>query len=228
MVMRYPQGRTGRELRLGYKHHVEAPESTEKCTIFPVDKTKGEFSMDFYDPEITRGRISCEEIARFLREIDPIVKPMFHPRINLFFKCFDKVQTFWVFGCVGLLFLGAFLERYVGPVYFSVLWFIFMGFFISTALVLIFNCVYVAIVKYLLRKSRDKVIPIVQAKNPDFQRKGYSWVVPEIYFPYWIELWEEGSGIVNIEQQYEGDQEMQNYGRNPLNSQMRDEYIELT
>ncbi len=197
-------GGRGRKLILGYKHSaVTVPSSTEKIIIFPVDRTKGKFSLQFYDPAMTKGRIQREEIERFFEELDPMVKPIFNTKMNSFLKCYQTIYPFLaiaiIIGFLVGMFMGIRSETpygfFIGPA-------IFMAFWLSLVAILIINCSHVAGIKRKMDESKAKIVPLMIARNPEFQRKGYFWVSPN-NFPYWIELWvNDAPQMMTIEQQY--------------------------
>ncbi len=196
MIVRAPHfGHGGRKkLRLGYKHKIKAPESSEDCIVFPVNKKDGYFERSVYDPEMTNGRISEEEIANVLRELDAIARPIFNPRLESCLRCFKKSNKPLFFALWCLTFLTFIFGNYIKEFdLFMVVWFLGMTFFITTFLVIIFNCFYIGVIKLLLWRSKKLALPIIEDKNPDFLRKGYYWAIPQD-FPYWVELWGRNFG----------------------------------
>jgi len=207
-------GGRGRKFRLGYKHTIVVPPSTKNCLIFPVDRVKGNFNMNFYDTAMTQGRVSSEEIASFLQELDPVVKPIFNSRMNSFLKFYQrKLHPCFMLGLVVLFALGVFFMTRGALKLFFVLPGVFAAIFLSTVIIMIINCLHVANVKSLIKESKDKIMPIVLSKNTDFKRKGYFWVAPH-NFPYWIELWTEEASNMRVQYGLQGMSLPQQYGIN--------------
>jgi len=201
--MRHYHGGRGRKLILGYQHKVVVPSSTTKIIIFPVDRVKGKFSLQFYDPAMTRGRVSREEVARFLEELDPMVKPIFKTRLISFLKCYQTMYPFLAIGMVIGFMIGMIMGFLSGSFkIFLVFPALFAAFWLSLVIILIINCSHVAGVKRKIDESKARIMPFVIGRNPEFQRKGYFWAAPH-NFPYWIELWvDEASQMVSMERQY--------------------------
>ncbi len=203
-VHHVPHGGRGGKLILGYQHKVVVPSSTQKIIIFPVDQKKGKFNTSLYDPAMTRGRISREEISRFLEELDPMVKPIFNSDMNSFLKCYQAAYPFLFLG-VAIVFIltiilgiskGKFHTFFIAAAIFATFWF-------SIVIVSIINCIHCAGVKRKMEESKTKIMPLIIAKNPEFKRNGYYWVAPH-RFPYWLELWvdEAPTQAASMERQY--------------------------
>ncbi len=199
----YHGGRGG-TLILGYKHKVVAPSSTQKAIVFPVDLVKGQFNINVYDPAMTRGRISREEIAQFLQEIDLMVKPIFISDMNTYLKRYQAAYPFLVAVVVIVFILAMALGISKGIFFlFFIAAAIFVTFFLSLVTVTIINCIHCAGIKRKIEESKTKILPLIIAKNPEFKRNGYYWIAPK-WFPYWLELWvdETPTQATSMERQY--------------------------
>ncbi len=197
-------GGKGGKLILGYQHKVVVPSSTQKIIIFPVDRVKGQFDINLYDPAMTTGRISREEIAQFLQEIDPMVKPIFSSDMNTFLKRYQKAYPFLVAVVVIVFILAMALGISKGIFYtFFIAAATFVTLFLSLISVSIINCIHGAGIKRKIEESKTKIMPLIIAKNPEFKRNGYYWVAPH-QFPYWLALWvdEAPTQATSMERQY--------------------------
>ena len=193
-----------RPLRLGYRHNVVVPVSTNNAIIFPVDRSEGKFDLSSYDPAMTRGMVSSEEVASFLQELEPMIKPIFNSPVLSFLSWYQKLHPFAMialfFVWIIVIVLGA---RSGSLKVFVILPAVFVAFMAWIGIVLIINCNAVSNVKNLIAESKSKIQSYVQARNQSMRGKGYFWVAPT-QFPYWIELWVEGAPMmaVSMEQQY--------------------------
>ncbi len=163
------------------KDNIAVPLSSENIIIFPVDKAKAKFSLQCYDPAMTMGRISKEEIESFFKEVNPLVDSIFNSQMSLYTKHFQKLHPFVLVFLMALAICAGIPMFIVFPV-------VFGAFYISHVMTQRINCAHIENEKNLIREAKHKIMPILLANNPHFKRKGYFWAFP-MHFPYWIELW---------------------------------------
>ncbi len=194
----------GGRLRLGYRHTVLAPVSTSNSIIFAVNRETGKFEFSHYNPSMTKGAISYEEIANLLQELEPMVKPIFNSPVISFLKWYQKIHPFVVIAVmISWILLIVFGTRENDVKIYIVIPAIAGTFLAWIVIVLLINCIAVGNIKDLMEESKHKIMSYIQPRNQSMRGKGYFWVVPT-RFPYWLELWVEGAPMqaVSMEQQY--------------------------
>ncbi len=220
-----------------YGYPVTVPSSIDGALVFPIDSRKGKVEYWMYNPAMTQGAISIEEVAEFLQGIDIFIKPIFKSKFMTFLKWFPLVIFLAIVGMFIFFFLCIF-----GLVAINIQLDFFPAMIFITMVVLVIvaatsQCVLSSYVRKRTQEAKEKIQPYIQLHNGNFQQRGYFWVAP-VHFPSWIELWRESPvdgipvmmpGVMNIQE----DQGEEVYGQQrpsygvELKSGMQKGYMEF-
>ena len=180
-------------------NQVPVPPSTQYTIVFPMNIWAKQYDSSFYNPGLTDGRATQEEITNVLREIQEIKKPF-----NRKIVCALWLYILGLLGVIALMVVG--IVGSVGGtdyeyVYTDGYWHYEYvdndntGLLVGAIIGGIFGMIFVIFVFacYVAKTSKASRIP-VQALfnriNPDFSTRGLRWHMP-VHFPRWVELWKD-------------------------------------
>ena len=178
---------------------VPVPATSLYTIVFPLDGFKSQYDASFYNPGLTDGRATQEELNQVLREVEAVKKP-FSSKV---------VCALWLFLLGFLASLAVMIAVPIicsGTGYFDeygyyhddtnvggMLAGIFGGLF-----AMIFVIVYFIV--YANRKTKETRVAVqalLDRVNPNFTSRGLRWHLP-LHFPRWIELWKDYIGQAGV------------------------------
>ena len=150
------------------------PSTTDTIIVFPLNIKIQQFDTASYNPTITQGKSSLEEIKKVLEDIESSRKPL-HRSLELI------VFLYIILECLAIVALvfSAIISKSSEFTILRYLVFII----VLIVLTLVMNK---AILKNL-KKQKKAAEDVLVNYRPDFASKGLNWIVPE-GFPRWIEL----------------------------------------
>ena len=173
---------------------VPVPATSLYTIIFPQD-FRLLYDSSFYNPNLTEGRATKEEIDQLLREIEAVKKP-FGKKITcaLWLLLLGFLASIAMMIALPIMSVGpSSYDKWGRLVQTNDNGELFGGIFGGLAL-MIFSIVYFAV--YVVRnnrKSKAAVQVLLDRINPDFNSRGLRWHLP-LHFPRWIELWKDYVG----------------------------------
>ena len=178
---------------------VQTPATSDCTVIFPQNIWSKNFDASFYNPALTGGRATLEEINQVLAEVTVLKKP-FHRRII----CAVWLYVLGLIACIALMVVVPILSvpdyddddyddyddsdtmMFVG---------IFGGLFGMIAVIVIF----IVYVRRTMKATRVPVQAFFDGINPNFASRGLRWHAP-LHFPRWVELWKDYVGQAAVAQ----------------------------
>ncbi len=150
-------------MRHRHRHHahyqIVIPSSTPQSLVFPYDPMNKKFITTNYQPVLTQGRVTNEEIDEFLKEVNVPIKAYYDEHNPNASPC----------GLICLIILCTII---------CPLFPFLMCYLISRT-----NKMMVE-----MKKASDKAAIIVKSRGSTFTERGLLWNMPA-HFPRWIELW---------------------------------------
>ena len=191
---------------------VPIPTTSLYTVVFPLEVRRSQYDTSFYNPGLTDGRATQEELNQVLREVEAIKNP-FSKKLTcaLWLFIFGFFTSLVVMITVPVICSGnPYYDNYgyyhddtnVGGMFAG----IFGGLF-----TMIFVIVYLIIfISRNTKKSRAAVQTILDRVNPNFTSRGLRWHLP-LHFPRWIELWKDYVGQASVYTPPTMTQQYQNY-----------------
>ena len=176
-------------------YQIPVPPTTQYTIVFPMNVWAKKYDSSFYNPGLTDGRATQEEIDQILREVQEIKKPF-----NRKLVCALWLYILGLIGCIALMILGiidsvgtteyVYVDGYwetvendnTGELVGSILGGIFGAFFVIG--------IFVCYATKINKASRVPIQALFDRVNPNFTSRGLRWHMP-VHFPRWVELWKD-------------------------------------
>jgi len=161
---------------------IAMPPTTDLSVVFPYDKSNNRFDRTFYSPALTDGRMSSDQLNKFLSKVERIMKKKM--------KSISIVIGIYTFlaliGFAGLFCLicdsDSVDDDELDDLFCAMMWYfcsiLFGGLFLKLCL------------RNRQRKVRKSIQNHINRNSPAFAAQGLRWNVP-LHFPQWIELWKD-------------------------------------
>jgi len=164
---------------------IPVPITNPYTIIFPGDKNTKGFDVGAYNPALTDGRASNEEINQALKEIESVRRPFYK-------KMLVSISTYvfaLIFGVIAYIGLTSYLNKNHST---------FANYLIYPFIIYIFGSVvfFIMSIKKNRMNGRKAALEIVSKYNLIFASKGLRWHLP-VHFPKWVELWKDYLGQPN-------------------------------
>lgn len=167
---------------------ISNPASTPQRLIFPL-KPNQQFDTSFYNPAMTSGGASPEEINQVLTEIQAARQPIM-AKIMSIQQCFILLIALSFFGMMGLtIFLILSRSPLAGV----------LSFFLGLILIGLSPLILRSKTAKLTQESKAAVQQVLDQYNSYFTLRGLRWVLPD-RFPRWIELHKDYLSTPNPDQ----------------------------
>lgn len=155
------------------------PPTTKQTIIFPSIDLESKFRYRFYNPKLTNGKASKQEITEVLTDIEKITKP-YSGKIRR--ASYYYFLAYVILSFIALLYFLITADDKSG-VFNDALLAFFAG--LGASILLLF--LYLRIIeKKMIRKCHETI----KKHNEKFVSKGLTWHLPAD-FPRWIELWKD-------------------------------------
>jgi len=156
----------------------EVPTSSPDVMTFPFEYGPFQFTMENYVRSFTRKRVTKENLAEVMEEVNVAIKPQADS-----FKTWDYISLIFLLVLnVGML--ACVLTLQLNLVFLLVIKIgvVFVGFILNFV-------IYMCCLNGSSTRLREKVQEILDSKDEYFESKGMRWIVcADTEFPFWIEL----------------------------------------
>jgi len=171
----------------------DVPSSSPDTMTFPFEFSTLQFSMENFVKSYTRKRVTKENLAEVMEEVNTALKPDWES-----FKLWDYIA---VFGMT-LITIGIFYCILTIQMRHLLLFAIKM---ISVLVGIIVNAsIWACCMSSSLNKIRDKIQGILDNRDEFYDEKGMRWTICEgSDFPYWLELHIQSQFEMKLEQEKE-------------------------
>jgi len=197
------------------------PPTTDSALVFPFDHEAKRYDKNFYSPALTEGRLSTEQVAQFLGQVEEAYKQKFD-KLRLLRKYLTISMILG--GCLFMILTSMAISDYDGEYtdneytdneYSDIkqrgnlrsgkkhdsdydqdtedLFMVFLGWGLFLLGTLVWTIILAVYSRISLKRARKAVQSLIDRENQFFGNYGLRWNVP-LAFPNWIELWKDYKG----------------------------------
>jgi len=176
-----------------YFKNPEVPTSSPDVMTFPFEFGPFQFTMENYVRSFTRKRVTKENLAEVMEEVNTAIKPQADG-----FKTWDYLSVMFLL-VLNIGMLVCILTLQINLVFLLAIkiGIVFVGFILNFV-------IYLCCLNGSSTRLRDKVQEILDSKDEYFESKGMRWTVcSDSEFPYWIELHIQSQFEMKLKQENE-------------------------
>jgi len=165
---------------MDFDNPVPAPKSSSTCLVFPFSSLTNQYDSSFYDPTMTDGRATYEEVSQILIELQ---------------DSYNEIIADMRSATMKLMILGLLIVPLVCLIFVKTLRFLYQSYIDegTFAIAIALICTYFAGRCFSSAQARNQTEretaphKIFAQANQSFVPKGLRWVVP-LDYPWWVEL----------------------------------------
>ena len=167
---------------------VNIPESTATRIIFPYTEVSNSFDFSHYDPSFTNKRLTKPSVETFFVIVHNQTAVHFS-RIIKFKKLL--FYTYHLLVVILAVFFTLFGISYHKDAKSDKVW-IFMGVIVGVSFLFLTLTLFVNFkISNLKLTLKDRINDLIRESTKIYSKTNVKWILPDIEFPDWIELWIE-------------------------------------